>query len=180
MLGMLVGRRVLITIAVSVFGAALAAPVQASAAPAQAGRDHGHWRHRHELLIPGNLLVSTSVYTPADIEPGVTQLPPGCTAGNCVTATNDGAYPYVFINDLVDGSFGVTAKVLLDELTPWGRRIDTIRVPPDDLVTSFSSKSELALNRSTDGRDVTFMGYAAPVECPRRFQLQYPRRDRPD
>ena len=31
------------------------------------------------------------------------------------------------------------------------------------MVTSFSSKSELALNLSTDGRYVTFMGYVAPV-----------------
>ena len=31
------------------------------------------------------------------------------------------------------------------------------------LVTSFSSKSELALNLSTDGQYVTFMGYHAPV-----------------
>jgi hypothetical protein len=32
----------------------------------------------------------------------------------------------------------------------------------DQLVTSFPSKSELALNLSTDGRYVTFMGYVAP------------------
>ena len=31
------------------------------------------------------------------------------------------------------------------------------------MVTSFSSKSEVALNLSTDGRYVTFMGYVAPV-----------------
>ena len=31
----------------------------------------------------------------------------------------------------------------------------------DQLVTSFSSKSELALNLSTDGQHVTFMGYVA-------------------
>src|SRR6516165_4609806 len=33
----------------------------------------------------------------------------------------------------------------------------------DQLVTSFSSKSELALNQSTDSNVVTFMGYVAPV-----------------
>ena len=31
----------------------------------------------------------------------------------------------------------------------------------DHLVTSFSSKSELALNQSTSGREVTLMGYVA-------------------
>jgi hypothetical protein len=41
----------------------------------------------------------------------------------------------------------------------WGR----IAVPTRDIVTSFSSKSELALNLSTDGQDITFMGYRAPV-----------------
>jgi len=34
----------------------------------------------------------------------------------------------------------------------------------DQMVTSFSSKSELAMNLSTDGKYVTFMGYDAPVD----------------
>jgi hypothetical protein len=33
------------------------------------------------------------------------------------------------------------------------------------MVTSFSSKSEIALNLSTDGRHITFMGYLAPVNA---------------
>ncbi len=37
--------------------------------------------------------------------------------------------------------------------------IGTLAVPTDLIVTSFSSKSELALNRSTDGRSITFMAY---------------------
>jgi hypothetical protein len=111
-------------------------------------------------LRPGNLLVSTSRYREADIQPGVTQLPPGCTSG-CATATADGAYPYVFNNDLVDGSFGVTSPIVLDELTPSGSPLARIEVPDDQLVTSFSSKSELALNLSTSGRAITFMGYVA-------------------
>ena len=44
------------------------------------------------------------------------------------------------------------------------------------MVTSFSSKSELALNLSTDGRAVTFMGYDAPVGRNRRLELQHARR----
>lgn len=32
------------------------------------------------------------------------------------------------------------------------------------MVTSFSSKSELALNLSTQGRYVTFMGYLVPID----------------
>ena len=97
--------------------------------------------------------------------PGVTVLPPGCTSG-CVTATDDAAYPQVFNNALVDGSFGITTPIVLDQITPWGRLVGRIHVPDglrrgDHAVTSFSSKSELALNLSTDGRDVTFMGYVA-------------------
>src|SRR5499427_7615609 len=35
----------------------------------------------------------------------------------------------------------------------------------DQMVTSFSSKSELALNLSTDGNYLTFMGYLAPIDA---------------
>jgi len=67
----------------------------------------------------------------------------------------------VFNNNLVDGSFGVTSRIFLAEMTPSGLPLGTITVPPGRLVTSFSSKSELALNLSPDGRTVSFMGYAA-------------------
>ncbi len=102
---------------------------------------------------------------PANITPGVTELPAGCggAASPCTPAIADGTYPYVFNNDTVDGSFGVTSPIYLDELTPWGQVVGRIRVPTRDAVTSFSSKSELALNLSTFGQDVTFMGYKAPV-----------------
>jgi hypothetical protein len=132
--------------------------VGASAAQA----DGWHHGHRGDELIPGSLLLSTSEYAPADITPGVTELPPGCTSA-CTPAIADGTYPFVFNNDTIDSSFGVTSRVVLDELTPWGQVFDRIAVPARDLVTSFSSKSELALNLSTDGQDVTFMGYQAPV-----------------
>jgi hypothetical protein len=124
---------------------------------------------------PGNLLVSRSVYgaNPDIIVAGVTQLPPGCTGSNCATATAGGAYPQVFNNDAVDGSFGVTSSIFLDEITPWGWPVSTLEVPnsaqrhikagSDQMVTSFSSKSEIALNLSTDKRFVTFMGYLTAV-----------------
>jgi hypothetical protein len=86
-------------------------------------------------------------------------LPPGCTTG-CVTATANGSYPQVFNNDLADASFGVTSRVFLSEMTPSGQSLGTIEVP-NGLVTSFSSKSELALNLSPDGRTLSFMGYVA-------------------
>lgn len=89
-------------------------------------------------------------------------LPPSCAPANCVAATNNGAY-------------GITGKIMLDQLTPSGLPINSLEVPnssqhgvpptKDQMVISFSSKSELALNLSTDGRSVTFMGYLAPINA---------------
>jgi hypothetical protein len=123
----------------------------------------------------GNLLVSRSVYdgSPGNVQVGM-QLPPGCTTG-CGTAIADGTYPQVFNNDTIDASFGITSKIFLDQLTTSGTLVNSLEVPnstengvpptKDQMVTSFSSKSELALNLSTDGQQVTFMGYLAPVDA---------------
>ena len=145
-------------------GAGCALAMCVVAAPAQADR----WHHGHEgaKLIPGNLLVSTSDYAAAPITAGVTQLPPQCgptpPPAPCATAVANGDdFPFVFNNDSVDAFFGVTSPVFLDELTPWGQHIATIPVPTDQFVTSFSSKSELALNLSLEGHYVSFMGYDA-------------------
>lgn len=130
-------------------------------------------------IAPGNLLVSRSVYdnNPNNIVAGVTQLPPNCGGPEspCATANAGGTYPQAFNNDLVDGSFGITSKIVLDQLTPSGSFINSIEVPnssqngiephSDQMVTSFSSKSELALNLSTDHSTLTFMGYLAPVDA---------------
>jgi len=131
------------------------------------------------FFLPGNLLLSRSVYdSPANIiTAGVTQLPPGCTPGNCVTATADGTYPTVFNNAIVDASFGVTAPILIDEMLPIpsGDVVQTIQVPnssekgvktgTDQMVTSFSSKSEIGLNLSLDRNSVSFMGYLSPINA---------------
>jgi hypothetical protein len=118
-------------------------------------------------LTAGDLLVSKSVYpaSPPTIVPGTTQLPPGCGAKSdpCASAVAPGTYPVVFNNDKVDGSFGLTSPITIDELSPSGTVTGSLAVPTDQAVTSFSSKSELGMNLSTDGKDVTFMGYAAPV-----------------
>ena len=123
----------------------------------------------------GNLVVSRSVYdnNPNNIQVGMT-LPPNCTSG-CVQAIVDGAYPFVFNNAPVDGSFGITSKIFLDQITSGGALINSLEVPnssqkgvpptKDQMVTSFSSKSELALNLSLDGNFLTFMGYLAPIDA---------------
>jgi hypothetical protein len=126
---------------------------------------------------PGNLVVSRSLYVDTgSITAGVTVLPPNCSPANCptpVTAVVSSAYPYIFNNDTVDGNFGITSKIFLDQITPTGTLVASLEVPnssqngvpptKDQVVTSFSSKSELALNLSTDGNSLTFMGYFAPI-----------------
>jgi hypothetical protein len=123
---------------------------------------------------PGNLVVSRTVY---DNNPNIIQvgtiLPPNCeeTKGGCSgAATNDGTYPFVWNNALIDGSFGITSAIILDQITPSGTLINSLDVPSslengpkDHLVTSFSSKSELALNVSTDNKFLTFMGYVTTI-----------------
>jgi hypothetical protein len=123
------------------------------------------------LFSHKNLVVSRSVYDnkPGNVKFGQT-LPPNCT-NSCVTATYDGTYPAVWNNNLVDGSFGITSKIFLDQLTRSGKLVNSIEMPnsahPSDnqIVTSFSSKSELALNLSLDHKYLTFMGYISPINA---------------
>jgi hypothetical protein len=175
-------RTVLVAVVVPLSAAivSLALSTPALAGPTNRNAPPGWGRHTHVYLLPGNLLVSRSVYrNDPNIVAGQTALPPGCSDPsssnpNCKFASTNGDYPYVFNNDSVDGSFGVTSPIFLDELTPTGRPIGSLEVPnsdqpyssptADQVVTSFSSKSELALNLSTDGNYVTFVGYKAPVD----------------
>jgi len=119
-------------------------------------------------IFAGNLLISRSVYAAPSITAGATgvtgtQLPPGCTDGACAPANTGSTYPQVFNNDEADSHFGITSPIYLDQVDPdTGHLINTIPVPTSGVVTSFSSKSELALNLSTNGEFVSFMGYAAP------------------
>jgi hypothetical protein len=138
--------------------------------------------HHDDHFEPGNLVVSRSVYvgTSGTVTTGET-LPPGCMAGSvnvpllppappppndttavkvkCAKAVADGTYPTVFNNNTADGSFGVTSPIFLDQMTPDGRFINSLAVDSTQIVTSFSSKSELALNLSDDRKSITFVGY---------------------
>jgi hypothetical protein len=122
---------------------------------------------------PDNLLVFRNVYVNpgSSLVAGVTQLPPTCTT-TCVTANTDGTYPTVWNNGSVDGQFGITSRIMLDQLQRDGTPVSSFEVPNssqglnannDQMAGSFSSKSEGALNLATDGKSVTFMGYLAPV-----------------
>jgi uncharacterized protein (TIGR03437 family) len=124
-------------------------------------------------FTPGNLVLSRSVYTGDGFTVVAGQpLPPVCpTTASCGTgkATDNGAYPSigspnnVWNNNKIDGSFGITSPILLDQITPTGILVSTLAVPSNLITTSFSSKSELALNLSADGTAITFMGYMTPA-----------------
>ena len=124
------------------------------------------------VFQPGNLVLAHSYYTgnASTVTVGE-QLPPNCqmaTPPSCVSAVADGTYPYVFNNSslngtTVDGSFGVTSPIYLDELTTGGITLSSMMLPANlGVNTSFSSKSELAINLSQDGSKLTFIGYVAP------------------
>ena len=147
-------------------------------ANAQEFAHHGD-RPQFPQFFPGNLVVSRSVYDnrASNVQKGEI-LPPNCasTQGGCGAPTgapDNGTYPFVFNNVLYDAAFGVTSRIYLDQITPAGWVLNSIEVPnslqrgvkstSDQLVTSFSSKSEIALNLSTDRKYLTFMGYVAPV-----------------
>jgi hypothetical protein len=131
---------------------------------------------------PNSLVLSRSVYTgDANTVTAGQTLPPGCVAGNvtvpliaggsnkvavtCGTAIDNGEYPNledshnVFNNDGPDASFGVTSPIFLDNIDSKGKLIGTLAVPSNQLVTSFSSKSELSVNLASDGKSITFVGY---------------------
>jgi hypothetical protein len=139
----------------------IAAGLGIAATPAQANDNN---------FIPGDLVYSSSTYVPADIIPHVTQLAPGCaqtaaaSGTPCASAVADGTFPTVFNNDSVDGSFGIVSPLFLNQITAWGKDDGTTPVPSDQLNTSFSSKSEGALNLSTNGKELSFIDYSAPVD----------------
>jgi hypothetical protein len=90
----------------------------------------------------------------------------------CGYASDNGEEPNLHDNHNVwnnantDGSFGVSAPVVLWDLSSNGNLLGELDVPGDEIVTSFSSKSELAVNRSADGKSLTFMGYRGGPGCP--------------
>lgn len=118
-----------------------------------------------EPFAAGDLLVSGSTYSAT-----ASTITLGETLPNGAAAAATGAYPGVFNNDTPDPSFGITSPIIINEITPSGSVVQSINITQlaateDDinLSNSFSSKSELALNLSSDGTAVTFMGYISPI-----------------
>jgi hypothetical protein len=148
---------------------------------------------QHFEFKPDSLVLSRSVYkgTADTVTIGET-LPRGCAGGpngstvvavpltaggttnvtvTCGVASDNGEAPNlsdshnVWNNSGSDGSFGVSSPIFLDNLTTDGWLLGTLPIPSEQIVTSFSSKSELALNRSIDGKSITFMGYQGGPGC---------------
>ncbi len=133
-----------------------------------------------EVLPPGCLNTGT-VTSPTAATYNATLLPADQTSTTTTTqvtgiqcgyASVNGEYPNlndsnnVWNNDNTDGSFGITSPIVLWNVGTDGRLLGSLHVPSHEIVTSFSSKSELALNRSTDGKSLTFMGYRGGPGCP--------------
>jgi hypothetical protein len=118
------------------------------------------------FLQPGTLIISSSNYeggigAVASLVVGVTPLANTNTA--TIPAVSDNNYVTVWNNDTVDASFGVTSPIFLTAVDPnSGRVLNRLSVPTGQVVTSFSSKSELALHLGQDerGNHLVFAGYA--------------------
>jgi hypothetical protein len=110
--------------------------------------------------LPNPNTGSTGGYTTPNITAGVTPLP----ISPPVTAIAGGSYPNVFNNAQVDANFGVTSPIYLGQITPTGNTVGTTDLTAlTGITTSFSSKSEMALNLSTNHNALTFLGYNSGV-----------------
>ncbi|HEX4193981.1 MAG TPA: hypothetical protein VHY80_12815, partial [Stellaceae bacterium] len=124
--------------------------------------DHGGGKFQFE---PGTLVISSTTYDRTQgavrsLNVGTT-LPGTDTATTTAVASNN--YITVWNNESVDASFGVTSAIELHDVDPVsGRVMHAGIVPTNQVVTSFSSKSELGLHITQDWprARLTFMGYA--------------------
>jgi len=120
------------------------------------------------FLLPNTLVISSTVYqrdrgAVAALTAGTTLPGPDNTATSAAVAGND--YVQVWNNASVDPSFGVTSPIFLQDVEPHsGRVLRVLRVPTDQVVTSFSSKSELGLHVAGVGpwSRLIFVAYAGP------------------
>ncbi|MGO9591945.1 MAG: hypothetical protein ACLP3K_18095 [Candidatus Acidiferrales bacterium] len=131
----------------------------------------------NEVLPPGCLQTGTIASQIANPNPATVNVPTlkgGILAVQvpCGYSSDNGEAPNlndnhnVWNNASTDGSFGVSSPVVLWDLNTNGHLLGALHVPSNEIVTSFSSKSELALNRSADGKSLTFMGYRGGPGCP--------------
>jgi hypothetical protein len=111
------------------------------------------------LINGDSLLISTTTYEDvgqvAGLVAGTTQIPGG-------TANSNGNVNTVWNNSSVDGQFGVTSPLTLQDLNATsGALLSSETLNTSQVEASFSSKSELGLNvtRTASGMVATVMGY---------------------
>jgi len=117
------------------------------------------------LLVPNSLVISSTTYdrtqgAVASLAAG-TKLPNSATA--TTTATTGNNYVTVWNNEAADASFGVTSRIDLTDINPSSLQVlSQVTVPTAQVVTSFPSKSEVALHVTKDaaGSHLVFVGYA--------------------
>jgi hypothetical protein len=180
------------TVTAAVFAMATAIGLAGGVFVSKMAADDDDHRFDHFRFAPDSLVLSKSVYVGnASTVIAGEALPPGCMGGAtgltvqvpliaggttpvavpCGFASDNGEFPNdqnthnVWNNAGSDGSFGITSPIFLDNITDDGWVLGTLPIPSDKIVTSFSSKSELALNLSADGKSLTFMGYHGGVGC---------------
>lgn len=160
---------------------AVSAIAALAVAPAAGAREHAHvqsnnaphWSFRNNhRLVPDSVVISGTVFPRRGVNLSVGQNLPYATNWSgpapeptpvLAQAVAPGTFPYIFNNDGPDGSFAVNTPIDLWDVSLHGRPLGTVHVPTNQETTSFSSKSELAINVSTDGQSVSFSGYGAPV-----------------
>jgi hypothetical protein len=130
------------------------------------------------LLVPSSLVISTSTYD--HTQGAVASLAVGSKLANTNTATTTAVagnlYPLVWNNAggtptstppvAGDGSFGVTSEITISDVNATTAQVlSRVNVPTNQVVTSFSSKSELGLHVNKDMSGVNhlvFVAYAGP------------------
>ncbi len=115
--------------------------------------------HAGNLINKDSLLVSMTTYQDVGqvfgLIPGVTQIPGGVANAN-------GNVNNVWNNSSVDGQFGVTSPLQFQDLSATtGAHLAAESLDPNQVVTSFSSKSELGLSITStkNGPVATVMAY---------------------
>jgi hypothetical protein len=141
----------------AVRGAALMASAAAVLAAAPAAGAKAFPTHP---FVPGSVVIADTTY-PAQGDPLV-QVGQNLPSGS--PAVTDGGYPQSFNNDVnADANFSVATPIDLLDVDPFGDLLSQTKVPTDQVNTSFSSKSEMAINFSTNGQDLSFSAYNAAL-----------------
>jgi hypothetical protein len=134
-----------------------AAALTAGLAPANAGKVVNLFSHN--ALIVSSTTYERTKGAIASLVAGTSVLPSKATSTTTAVAGNN--YVTTWNNASVDASYGVSSPIRLQEFdAASGTLLQTFNLPPEEVVTSFSSKSELGLHVVNNPQpSVIFVGY---------------------